>query len=352
VFNALRRSKEEAEGLLQSQSQLRAGTKEGVQKYSAKIGTAPIDELADAGEILSRSIGLLAEEAGIVQRGLNAITDNSKVYLAIHGEGEVFKIYHKGELKEFSHRSLAKYISNNPSFDGKDIVLLSCSDATSAQNLANKLGNNRKVIAWEGEVEVFENGYIKGKGACKEFSRSTNGQPNTRTLTTAETPKGSGNQNINNSVLLSVKSIDNLGIWNPIQRILNKDPTDAMPLDGQLWGIATIENGVIKSLSNKGNTFNEIDFVITTNGELKIGKKHHFLGNATDVEAAGTIKVVHGKIKKITNASGHYFPTIDETNKYPEIFKQLGLNIKGTALEILYLDESGYLRSKIKYITE
>lgn len=83
-----------------------------------------------------------------------------------------------------------------------------------------------------------------------------------------------------------------------------------------------------------------------------IGKKHHFLGNASDVEAAGTIKTVNGKIKKITNASGHYFPTVDEADNFPEIFKQLGLDIKGASLEILYLDASNNLKTKQKFITE
>ncbi|WP_123922037.1 hypothetical protein [Flavobacterium sp. LM4] len=150
-----------------------------------------------------------------------------------------------------------------------------------------------------------------------------------------------------------------------------------MPLDGQLWGIAEIENGVIKQMEAKGNTFNDVDFVITTKGELKIGKKHHFLGNANDVEAAGTIKTVNGKLRKISNSSGHYFPTIDETNKFPEIFRQLGIDTKGVSLEIIdetnkfpeifrqlgidtkgvsleikYLDEAGNLKTQTKFITE
>ncbi len=144
----------------------------------------------------------------------------------------------------------------------------------------------------------------------------------------------------------------NIKQWKQIQIITNKYPTEAMPIDGQLWGIAEIENGIIKSLSNKGNTFKEVDFVVTTNGELKIGKKHHFLGNASDVEAAGTIKIVNGKIKKISNSSGHYFSTIDETNKFPEIFRQLGIDTKGASLEINYLDNTGKLKTQTKFINE
>ncbi|WP_427874508.1 hypothetical protein [Flavobacterium sp. MMS24-S5] len=140
--------------------------------------------------------------------------------------------------------------------------------------------------------------------------------------------------------------------WKSIQHIANKFPTEEMPLDGQLWGIAEIESGYIKQMASKGNTFNDVDFVITTNGELKIGKKHHFLGNASSVEAAGTIKTVNGKLKKISNSSGHYFPTVDETNKFPEIFRQLGIDTKGASLEIKYLDDAGNLKTQTKFITE
>ena len=148
------------------------------------------------------------------------------------------------------------------------------------------------------------------------------------------------------------KALQGAGNWKPIQKIANKYPTEAMPLDGQLWGVAEIENGAIKQISNKGNTFNDVDFVITTSGELKIGNKHHFLGKGSEVEAAGTIKTVNGKIKKISNSSGHYFPTIDETNKFPEIFRQLGIETKGASLEIKYLDETGNLKTQTKFITE
>ncbi|MBU3660371.1 MAG: hypothetical protein FGM14_10900 [Flavobacteriales bacterium] len=140
--------------------------------------------------------------------------------------------------------------------------------------------------------------------------------------------------------------------WKTIQKITNKYPLEGMPSDGQFWGVAEIENGVIKQISNKGNTFNNVDFVVTTSGELIIGKKHHYLGKAIEVEAAGTIKIVKGKIKKITNSSGHYFPSIEETNKFPEIFRQLGLNTKGASLEIIYLDDAGNLKTEIKIISE
>lgn len=141
-------------------------------------------------------------------------------------------------------------------------------------------------------------------------------------------------------------------IWEPVQSISNKYPDEALPLDGQLWGIAEIDNGLISSIGNKSITQNSIDFVVSKNGELKLGKKHHFLGNKDHVEAAGTLKIVNGKIKRITNDSGHYTPTIDQTDKFPKIFRQLGLDTKGASLQILYVDESGVTKEITKFLSE
>lgn len=151
---------------------------------------------------------------------------------------------------------------------------------------------------------------------------------------------------------LKWKALNGEKTWISVQKIPTKYPTEPLPADGELWGIAEFENGLIKPVGNKGNTFTDVDFIVTTKGELKIGKKHQFLGNAQDVEAAGTIKVISGKLKKISNASGHYFPTIDETMKFPEIFKKLGLDTKGASLEIIYLDDLGKQKTQTKFITD
>ncbi len=56
-----------------------------------------------------------------------------------------------------------KEAQTNPIFKNKEIVLLSCSDMNSAQNLAEKLGSEYKIIAWSGDVTVYENGFIRGE---------------------------------------------------------------------------------------------------------------------------------------------------------------------------------------------
>ena len=59
------------------------------------------------------------------------------------------------------------------------------------------------------------------------------------------------------------------------------------------------------------------DFVITTNGELRIGLGHfHLSGNASNVLAAGRIKVnIEGKIWWMDGTSGHYLPGLENPNE-------------------------------------
>ena len=51
-----------------------------------------------------------------------------------------------------------------PKFIGRELMeplTIISTDAPATQNLANKLGGNRKVIAWEGEVNLFVQNYCK-----------------------------------------------------------------------------------------------------------------------------------------------------------------------------------------------
>lgn len=133
------------------------------------------------------------------------------------------------------------------------------------------------------------------------------------------------------------------------QVIENKYPDDDLPTDGEIWGIARFENGRIKPLEGKGDTFTP-DFVINLKGELILGKKHHFLGNRSSVLAAGTLKVVGGKIKRISNDSGHYLPTLDQAENFPDLFKKLGADLTNTALNIIYVDNAGKLDDLTKFL--
>ncbi|WP_265428531.1 hypothetical protein [Chryseobacterium sp. YIM B08800] len=120
-------------------------------------------------------------------------------------------------------------------------------------------------------------------------------------------------------------------------KIKNTVPNEAMPIDGKLYGIAEVEDGLLKIDGQIIPKYGSVDFVITTEGKLLLGKKHHFLGNAQDVLAAGTLKIVKGKVLNISNFSGHYAPSIDEATQFPEIFKTLGIDLEKAYLETMEL---------------
>lgn len=112
-------------------------------------------------------------------------------------------------------------------------------------------------------------------------------------------------------------------------KIANKFPNEAMPSDGKIFDYY-IENGRIKGIEGRNN----VDFVITTDNNLIIGNKHHYLGNGQDVLAAGQLKINgQGQIKRIDNLSGHYRPTVDEAMGYQALFENLGLDLNNTWLE-------------------
>ncbi|OJJ19678.1 hypothetical protein BKI52_19290 [marine bacterium AO1-C] len=70
----------------------------------------------------------------------------------------------------------------------------------------------------------------------------------------------------------------------------------------------------------------QVDFVVTMTGELKLGTGHYFLsGSAATVRAAGQIKIVNGKITLITNGSGHYRPNANALKAQKELFDDLKL---------------------------
>ena len=105
--------------------------------------------------------------------------------------------------------------------------------------------------------------------------------------------------------------------------IANKFPDEVLPTDGFILA-TTIKDGKIAGL----NGLREADFVIKTNGEIVIGFRHTVLANGDDVLAAGRLKFDgHGKIRRVTNESGHYRPSVDESMQFAEVFKEAGLDI-------------------------
>ena len=84
------------------------------------------------------------------------------------------------------------------------------------------------------------------------------------------------------------------------------------------------------------------DFIVTTKGEILVGQKHSWLSKGEDVLAAGEVKYRNGKLVEISNASGHYLPTIEESSNFLKIFKEVGVDIESATLTILQEDGTIY----------
>lgn len=52
------------------------------------------------------------------------------------------------------------------------------------------------------------------------------------------------------------------------------------------------------------------------------------------------------------SSARNYCDDFEETDNFPKIFRQLGFDTKGVALEIKYLDEAGNLKTQTKFIKD
>ncbi len=135
-----------------------------------------LDELAaDASEIKKRVAavsGNRTEEVVSWLKSSKSASDNN-VYLVVHADGGIFKVMHNGKDIEMTHKSLAQWIKSTGSIPGDgQLVLLSCVDIETAQNLSRKLG--RSIIANDGSVRVYKNGVIEADNGFKYIDEAGN----------------------------------------------------------------------------------------------------------------------------------------------------------------------------------
>jgi len=96
----------------------------------------------------------------------------------------------------------------------------------------------------------------------------------------------------------------------------------------------TLNKGEI-NLTNRNVTNGTFDFVVTNDGKLVIGQGHYNLsGQASEVRAAGQMRIVKGKVMDINNSSGHYKPTVEEASKAGDILKEIGVDVSRTNLNL------------------
>ena len=125
--------------------------------------------------------------------------------------------------------------------------------------------------------------------------------------------------------------------WNKFPKIRIKDKN--ISKDG--WLMGRYVNGKLEVIG-KTKIAQKWDFIVTTKGEILVGRKHSWLSKGEDVLAAGEIKYNNGKLVEISNASGHYLPTIEETSNFFKIFKNAHVDIENVTLTILQKDGTIY----------
>ena len=121
--------------------------------------------------------------------------------------------------------------------------------------------------------------------------------------------------------------------------ISNKFPSDNQR--GKRYDFTVREGRILLK-----NGIRYANFVIDENGELQLGNGHSFLANGKGVKSAGTIKVnKQGYIRRISNTSGHYQPTVEETLTYIGKLKALRLKVDNAWISIYAFEPtlSGYV---------
>ena len=102
---------------------------------------------------------------------------------------------------------------------------------------------------------------------------------------------------------------------------------EARIFDGKIYvyeGLNTQGKQSWKALTMEYGT--EVNFVITKENKLMLGKGHYNLsGHADEVISAGSMDVYSGKITKLSNGSGHYRPPISNIEATHPVFEDLGV---------------------------
>ncbi|MFP3591907.1 hypothetical protein [Chryseobacterium sp. SIMBA_038] len=120
-------------------------------------------------------------------------------------------------------------------------------------------------------------------------------------------------------------------------KITNKYPKEKFPDDGFIINYKMDSQGVFRQLNDNIFPSNDFDFVITKSGQLKIGNKHHLLGNREEVLAAGRVRFKNGRIVEFDNMSGHYTLIAEEAERLGNILNGIGISVKRARNEITSL---------------
>lgn len=106
-----------------------------------------------------------------------------------------------------------------------------------------------------------------------------------------------------------------------------------------------IDTPKIVSIDQAKVTNGTYNYVITTEGELILGKTGHTSLNAgQNVLAAGEVKFVNNEIKFVDNASGHYQPTPNIEKLVEHTFNQAGVVADGKFVAKVWVPDPKHIR--------
>lgn len=128
----------------------------------------------DAKQIIDRAVTLDgADDVQHAMAWLNSLEETSDyIYLVAHSAGNGFKVIHNGKSIDLNHRSMASWIRSRHFPESKQLVLLSCSNIQTAQDLSRNL--KRSIIANDGGVIVYKNGVIEVENGLKHVDANGN----------------------------------------------------------------------------------------------------------------------------------------------------------------------------------
>ncbi len=94
-----------------------------------------------------------------------------------------------------------------------------------------------------------------------------------------------------------------------------------------------IDSGKIIVNEDLKNLDKCLDYVITKKYELVLGISHSFLAKGEDVLAVGMFRLdSEGTVIEVSNESGHYKPTSEETLRAIELIERFGINLSGATI--------------------
>lgn len=148
-----------------------------------------MDIISDGKQIGKRAVSMdRPADIELVKKRLDRGAIDNNIYIVVHGKGSKFNIIHQGQEIEMDHRSLARWIKKQGFPEDKQLVLLSCGNIETAQDVARKA--KVSIVANDGVVKVYDNGVIEAENGFKYIDKNGNIDESRKVLVGEQQPAG------------------------------------------------------------------------------------------------------------------------------------------------------------------